>query len=61
MAQPYQGPYDYNIVTSGRVVPTIAARKRTLEEWLARDPAANDPCTGYDLWISTADLPKVGY
>ena len=36
------------------------AEQQILEEWHAWDSTAADPNSAFDLWIWTADLPKVG-
>jgi hypothetical protein len=35
--------------------------QNVLQEWCAWDPSAADPYLGYDLWIHSDDLEKVGY
>ena len=35
--------------------------EEALREWEAWDPAAADPFIGYDLWLRSDDLEKVGY
>ena len=37
------------------------ADQKLLEHWCAWDPNAADPYLGYNLWIRTDDLEKVGY
>jgi hypothetical protein len=37
------------------------AEQEVLESWCAWDPTAKTPVIGFDLWIWTVDLPKVGY
>jgi hypothetical protein len=36
------------------------ADRHRLVEWCAWDSAADDPHVGFNLWIRTADLPKLG-
>lgn len=37
------------------------ASQEMLEDWCAWDDSAASPNTGFDLWIFTDDLDKVGY
>jgi hypothetical protein len=42
-------------------IQEYAAEQEVLENWCAWDPTVKNPNIGFDLWIVTDDLPKVGY
>lgn len=41
-------------------IQEYAADREVLAEWEAWDPSVQNPNIGFDLWIATDDLPKVG-
>lgn len=41
-------------------IQEYSAEQEVLENWCAWDPTVKNPHIGFDLWIVTDDLPKVG-